>query len=71
VLSTGRPFDPGSPPLAVGGTLINAMVILFFFQIYQGRMAVVLSLGGLASEAAQVLLEGALIYLIAPGPYSD
>jgi hypothetical protein len=37
---------------------------LFFFQMYQGRPAVVFSPGGLISKAAQILLEISLIYLI-------
>lgn len=46
------------------GALINALVILFFFQLYQDRPAVLLSPGGLISKAAQILLEASLIYLI-------
>lgn len=50
--------------LWVLGALINALVILFFFQMYQDRPAVLLSPGGLLSKAAQLFLEGTLIYLI-------
>jgi hypothetical protein len=50
--------------LWVVGAVINALVILFFFNLYQDRPAVMFSLGGLASKAAQVLLEVVLVYLI-------
>jgi len=51
--------------LLLFGSFINAMVILFFFNLYKDRPAVVLSPGGLASKIAQILLEVALIYMIA------
>jgi hypothetical protein len=41
------------------------MVILFFFSMYQNRPAVMFSPGGLVSKIAQILLEVALIYVIA------
>jgi hypothetical protein len=50
--------------LLLFGTFINAMVILFFFNMYQGRPAVMFSPGGLVSKIAQILLEVALIYVI-------
>ena len=50
--------------LLIFGLVMNTLVLLFFFQMYQGRPAVVLSPGGLISKAAQVLLEISLIYLI-------
>jgi hypothetical protein len=50
--------------LWVIGAVINALVILFFFSIYQERPAVLLSPGGIISKAAQILLEVGLIYLI-------
>jgi len=50
--------------LWVTGALINALVIVFFFQVYQERPAVLFSLGGLVTKATQVLLEVILIYLI-------
>ena len=50
--------------LWVMGAVINALVILFFFSMYQERPAVLLSLGGIVSKAAQILLEVGLIYLI-------
>jgi hypothetical protein len=46
------------------GVLMNGLVILFFFQMYQARPEVMLSPGGLASKTAQLLLELSLIYLI-------
>ena len=46
------------------GVVINALVLLFFFQMYQNRPVVIFSPGGLASKAAQLLLEVGLIYLI-------
>ena len=51
--------------LLLFGAFINAMVVFFFFTMYQGRPAVMLSPGGLVSKIAQVLLEVALIYVIA------
>lgn len=51
--------------LLLFGAFINAMVIFFFFNIYQNRPAVMLSLGGLISKIAQVLLEVMLIYVLA------
>ena len=50
--------------LLLFGAFINAMVVLFFFNLYQDRPAVVLSSGGLISKLAQILLEVALIYVI-------
>ncbi len=50
--------------LLIAGAVINALVLLVFFQAYQHRPAVLFSPGGLASKAAQVLLEVALLYLI-------
>lgn len=50
--------------LWIVGAVINALVILFFFLAYQNRPAVMFSPGGLASKAAQLLLEVSLIYLI-------
>lgn len=51
--------------LLLVGAFINAMVILFFFDLYQGRPAIMFSPGGLVSKIAQILLEVALIYVIA------
>lgn len=51
--------------LLLFGAFINAMVVFFFFSMYQGRPAVMLSPGGLVSKIAQILLEVALIYVIA------
>lgn len=50
--------------LLLFGVFINAMVILFFFKLYQGRPAVIFSPGGLVSKIAQILLEATLIYII-------
>ena len=50
--------------LLLFGAFINAMVILFFFSMYQNRPAVMFSPGGLVSKIAQILLEVALIYII-------
>ena len=50
--------------LWVVGAVINALVILFFFGLYQDRPEVLLSPGGLVSKAAQILLELSLLYLI-------
>lgn len=50
--------------LWVVGAVINALVILFFVLGYQHRPAVMFSPGGVATKVAQLLLEGALLYLI-------
>lgn len=50
--------------LLLFGAFINAMVILFFFNMYQNRPAVMFSAGGLISKIAQILLEVALFYVI-------
>ena len=46
------------------GAVINALVILFFINLYQERPAVMFSPGGVATKVAQLLLEVMLIYLI-------
>lgn len=51
--------------LLIFGAFINALVILFFFNLYQDRPAVMFSPGGLISKIAQILLEVTLIYVIA------
>ena len=51
--------------LLLFGAFINAMVILFFFNLYQDRPAVMFFPGGLTSKVAQILLEAALLYVIA------
>ena len=51
--------------LLLFGAFINAIVILFFFNLYQGRPVVMFSPGGLVSKIAQILLEVALLYVIA------
>ena len=50
--------------LWIVGAAINALVILFFVMAYQHRPEVMFSPGGLATKAAQVLLEVSLLYLI-------
>lgn len=51
-------------PLLLFGAFINAMVVLFFFNLYKNRPTVMFSPGGLISKIAQILLEVALIYVI-------
>ncbi len=46
------------------GALINLLVMLFFFRMYQDRPDVLFSPGGLISKGAQLFLEVALLYLI-------
>lgn len=53
--------------LWVVGAVINALVILFFVMAYLHRPAVMFSPGGLATKAAQLLLEVSLLYLIMTG----
>ena len=50
--------------LLLFGAFINAMAILFFFNMYQNRPAVMFSAGGLVSKIAQILLEVVLLYVI-------
>ena len=50
--------------LLLFGAFINAMVIFFFFNMYQNRPAVMFSAGGLVSKIAQILLEVVLLYVI-------
>lgn len=50
--------------LLLFGAFINAILILFFFNMYQNRPAVMFSPGGLVSKIAQILLELVLIYVI-------
>jgi hypothetical protein len=49
------------------GALINAVVILFFFRLYQDRPAVMFSPGGIITKIPKLLLEATLIYLIIDG----
>ena len=46
------------------GLVMNTLVLLFYFQMYQNRPTVIASPGGLATKIAQILLEVCLIYLI-------
>ncbi len=46
------------------GAVINALVMLAFVSAYLDRPAMLFSPGGLATKAAQLLLEASLIYLI-------
>jgi hypothetical protein len=50
--------------LWIVGAVINGLVLWFFFSMYSANSSVLLSAGGLASKAAQVLLEIALLWLI-------
>jgi hypothetical protein len=50
--------------LLLFGAFINAMVVLFFFNLYQNRPAVIFSPGGLISKILQIALEIALVYAI-------
>lgn len=51
--------------LLLFGAFMNAMVILFFLNLYQDRPSVLFSPGGLVSKTDQILLEIVLIYFIA------
>jgi hypothetical protein len=50
--------------LWIAGAVINALILVFWFQAYQARPAVLLSSGGIVSKTAQVLLELCLLYLL-------
>jgi len=50
--------------LWVVGAVLNGLVIAGFYAIHAARPAVLLSLPGLATKSAQILLEIGLIYLI-------
>jgi hypothetical protein len=52
------------PWLWIIGAVINALVMLFFFNLYQGRPSVIFSPGGIATKVPQILLEAVLLYLI-------
>ena len=47
--------------LLLFGAFINALVIFFFFSMYQARLEVILSPGGLISKLSQILLEILLV----------
>jgi multisubunit Na+/H+ antiporter MnhG subunit len=50
--------------LWITGTVINAIVILFFYARYRSQSDIMLSAPGLITKIAQILLEAGLIYLI-------
>lgn len=50
--------------LWVIGAVINAAVILFFFNMYQNQPSVMFSPGGIFSKTAQIFLEIVLVYII-------
>lgn len=50
--------------LWIMGAVINALVMLFFFRLYQDRPSVMFSPGGIITKVPQLLLEATLIYLI-------
>ena len=50
--------------LWIVGAVMNALVMLVFFQAYVDRTSVLLSAGGLVFKTAEILLELALLYLI-------
>ncbi len=50
--------------LWIFGVVMNTLVLLLFFQMYQNRPMVVFSPGGLATKIPQLLLEVSLIALI-------
>ena len=50
--------------LWIFGVVMNTLVLLFFFQMYQNRSIVIFSPGGLATKIPQLLLEASLIALI-------
>ena len=52
------------PWLWIIGIIVNALVIVIHFTIHFANPAILLSIPGLATKAAQILLEIGLIYLI-------
>jgi hypothetical protein len=46
------------------GAMINALVMVFFFKMYQNRPTVMFSAGGIATKIPQLLLEATLLYVI-------
>jgi hypothetical protein len=44
--------------------IINALIILIFFQMWSGRPDILTSVAGLGTKISQFLLEIGLIYLI-------
>ncbi len=53
--------------LLLYGALINAMMILFFFELHQDHLTPVTLSPGMVTKVAQLLLEGVLICLIVAG----
>lgn len=53
--------------LLVVGAAMNALVIAFFFSLYQTRPDVIVSPAGLASKLVQLTLEAVLIGLLIVG----
>jgi hypothetical protein len=47
------------------GLVMNTLVIVIFFMMYNQKPAIMFSLAGLATKIPQVLLEAGLVYLIA------
>lgn len=50
--------------LLLFGAFINALVILFFYSMYQTRPEVIFSPGGLVSKLAEILLEIPLLLVL-------
>jgi hypothetical protein len=53
--------------LLLVGAFFNALVIVFFFNMYQARPEIMLSPGGLLSKSAQILLEISLLLALVVG----
>ena len=51
--------------LWIVGAILNALVIIIFYAMYSNRPDVLLSVPGLVTKIAQILLEIGLVYLIA------
>lgn len=49
------------------GLVINTLVVLFFFNMYQAHPSVMFSAGGVVTKLAQILLEVTLLYLVVSG----
>ena len=52
------------PWLWIIGAVINALVMLLFFRLYQDHPAVMFSPGGIVTKIGPLLVEATLIYLI-------
>jgi hypothetical protein len=66
-LAAGLLILPRDRRLLVAGAILNAMMMLFFFDLYQNHPSSITWSPGTATQAAQLLLEALLIGLLLAG----